>query len=100
MEQEAFLRKLRDIKANLRRLTEQYTVLRKHLSLKEAENESLKKEIVLKEAMLNDFKNSQKISNIVSELSSKAPDSAELKLRINGFIREIDRCIAHLEQSL
>ena len=94
------MHKLRELKAHILRLTEQCSDLQGRLVFKESENEMLKKELVLKESALADFRNSQKISNIVNELSSKTSDTAELKLRINGFIREIDRCIAHLEQSL
>lgn len=100
MEQAELLAKLRTMKAQILRLTEQYELLEKAFAVKESEIELLRKEIVQKDAALEDFRNSRKISNIVNELSNKTPDAAELKLKINGYIREIDRCIAHLEQSL
>ena len=69
------------------------------------ENQLLQKEIVtLKKTLSNrdkrfsNFKNQQKLSNIASSIVGKEGNSADLKRKINEYIKEIDRCIIHLKQ--
>jgi uncharacterized small protein (DUF1192 family) len=58
----------------------------------------LKEELVKKDEQFTNFQNQQKLSNIASSVVGKEGNSAELKQRINEYIKEIDKCIIHLKQ--
>ena len=84
----------------LERLTAQ--VLRK-LQQVEQENDALKRELAdredlvrQKEESLEHFKNQIKISKIVNNIPVESKASAELKDRINNYIKEIDKIVDYL----
>ena len=60
-----------------------------------AENNFLKEEVKRKEEELNNFQNKFKISKIVGHVAVNG-GTAELKNKINEYIKEIDKCITHL----
>lgn len=62
------------------------------------ENEKLVAENKFKEEQIKNFQNRIKISKIVDYMSAEGEKSAELKTKINEYIKEIDRCIAHLSK--
>ncbi|WP_186758442.1 hypothetical protein [Echinicola salinicaeni] len=87
---------------NLRQLTNK--VMRKIEQL-EQENQSLKDElgglkaeVDEKEAALDHFKNQIKISKIVNNIPVENIASAELRNRINNYIKEIDKIITYLSE--
>jgi predicted nuclease with TOPRIM domain len=51
------------------------------------------------ESQQNNFNNPLKISKIVSLISADSSETAELKARIDEYIQELNKCIAHLSQS-
>lgn len=59
-------------------------------------NNSLKEEVEGLKAKLTDFQNQYKIAKIVSSTTVEKDESVELKNKLNEYIKEIDRCIAHL----
>ena len=63
------------------------------------ENENLKASLKQKEANLSDFQNQMKISRIVESMVVDGSSAAELKEVINDYIKEIDKCIAHLGEA-
>lgn len=81
-------------------------LVKEHKSLKE-ENQFLKNEnrqvkgvLHEKEEQINSFKNQIKITKIVDNIAvdKDQESAAELKLKINEYIKEIDKCIAHLSE--
>ena len=71
----------------------------------EKENEELHKELLEsqqtireKEDALENFKNQIKISKIVSNIPVENNASAELRGRIDNYIKEIDKIITHLSE--
>lgn len=62
----------------------------------EAQNHSLKGEVEGLKAKLTDFQNQYKIAKIVSSTTVEKDESVELKNKLNEYIKEIDRCIAHM----
>ena len=46
------------------------------------------------------FKNQDKIAKIVSSISAGDKSTTELKLKINEYIKEIEKCIAYLSEEL
>lgn len=62
----------------------------------EAQNHLLKGEVEVLKAKLTDFQNQYKIAKIVSSTTVEKDESVELKNKLNEYIKEIDRCIAHM----
>ncbi|MFA0962632.1 hypothetical protein AB9P05_12595 [Roseivirga sp. BDSF3-8] len=59
------------------------------------ENSDLKENLSQKEKQIAHFKNQMKISKIVQH-AAVTNDTAGLKDQIDEYIREIDKCIAHI----
>lgn len=49
-----------------------------------------------KDSEIKNFQNQDNISKIVNTIAAEPANSTELKLKINEYIREIDKCIAYL----
>lgn len=49
-----------------------------------------------KDNEIKNFQNQDNISKIVNTIAAESANSTELKLKINEYIREIDKCIAYL----
>jgi CII-binding regulator of phage lambda lysogenization HflD len=71
----------------------------------EQDNHALKEELFVlknkleeKEQMLEDFKNQIKIAKLVNSLPVEDLESAELREKINNYIKEIDNIIAYLSE--
>jgi regulator of replication initiation timing len=60
------------------------------------ENKGLQSQIEELTTQLNDFQNQDKITKIVSSNTVEKEEATELKYKLNEYIKEIDRCIAHL----
>lgn len=58
----------------------------------------LQQELQEKEASLDHFKNQIKISKIVNNIPVENIASAELRNRIDNYIKEIDKIITHLSE--
>jgi uncharacterized protein involved in exopolysaccharide biosynthesis len=71
----------------------------------EQENQSLKEDLFSirtkledKERSLEDFKNQIKIAKLVNSIPVEDMESAELREKINNYIKEIDNIIAYLSE--
>ncbi len=79
-------------------------LLNDHKALKEenqflkGENIDLKERVKAKEEHLNNFQNKIKISKLVGSMAVENEDAVELKQMVNNYIKEIDKCIAHLSE--
>ena len=60
------------------------------------ENLLLKKQMESQNEELKSFKNREKISKIVEGVTGSNEKGAQLKQKINEYIKEIDKCIAYL----
>ena len=77
-------------------LVEKYRQVSAKCSSLEEKNQYLQSEIEQKEEQLRNFYNQDKITKIVSSIADDSLSKSELKIKINEFIREIDKCIATL----
>ena len=64
----------------------------------QSENLRLKNQIVQKEEEVRNFQNQEKISKIVTSIADDTYRKTELKLKINEYIKEIDKCIAFIKE--
>ncbi|MFZ6001483.1 MAG: hypothetical protein ACOYW3_13315 [Bacteroidota bacterium] len=93
------------LKTNLNGLERKILVLlNEHKSLKDEvrslklENHELKGSLKVRDEQLANFKNQIKITKIVDNLNPEEGTSSELKRKVDEYIREIDKCIAHLSR--
>ncbi|MTI19863.1 hypothetical protein E1176_02390 [Fulvivirga sp. RKSG066] len=62
------------------------------------ENADLKASLNKKDEQIGNFQNKIKISKIVNEIDTEDGNASELKRKIDDYIKEIDKCIAHLSK--
>ena len=93
------------LKTNLHGLERKILVLiNEHKSTKEElrslkrENQSLKEAIRTRDEQISGFHNQLKITKIVDSLGPEDGSVSELKKKVDDYIREIDKCIAHLSR--
>jgi len=93
------------LKSNLSGLERKLVVLlNEHKNLKEelkglkAENQELKSAIKARDEQIAGFHNHLKITKIVDNLNPEDGSVLELKKKVDEYIREIDKCIAHLSR--
>jgi|TARA_R110000737_G_scaffold343685_1_gene369922 chromosome segregation ATPase len=89
---------LNSLERKISLLLNEYKNLKKELDHTKTENEELRSVLSSKEHQISDFQNKFKISKIADSLALSGDDSTELKQVLNEYIKEIDRCIAHLSQ--
>ena len=93
------------LKTNLDGLERKILVLiNEHKNLKEevrglkSENHNLKGAIKARDEQIASFHNQLKITKIVDNLNPEDGSVLELKRKVDEYIREIDKCIAHLSR--
>jgi hypothetical protein len=93
------------LKSNLSGLERKILVLvNEHKSLKEelralkVENQELKASMRSRDEQISSFHNQLKITKIVDNLHPEDGSVSELKKKVDDYIREIDKCIAHLSR--
>jgi chromosome segregation ATPase len=93
------------LKANLSGLERKILVLvNEHKNLKEElkglkrENQELKTAVRIRDEQIAGFHNQLKITKIVDSINPEDGSVSELKKKVDDYIREIDKCIAHLSR--
>jgi hypothetical protein len=93
------------LKTNLSGLERKILVLvNEHKNLKEelkglkSENQELKTAIRARDEQIASFHNQLKITKIVDSINPEDGSVSELKRKVDDYIREIDKCIAHLSR--
>ena len=90
------LEQLGRIESKLNRLVSRYNLMQGALEKAQEEIRELHLVIVQKETEIKNFQNRDNITKIVDTIAADAANATELKLKINEYIREIDKCIAYL----
>ena len=90
------LDQLRSVEAKVSKLIARYQGLQRELANAKAEITRLQTELGEKEQEIKNFQNQENIGKIVNTIAADAANATELKLKINEYIREIDKCIAYL----
>jgi len=86
------------LERKLKLLLSEHNALKKENEFLKNENDDLKLSLKSKDDHLNNFQNQIKISKLAGSMAVENEDTAELKLMINNYIKEIDKCIAHLSE--
>ena len=90
------LDQLRSVEANVSKLIARYQGLQRELGSAQAEIKRLEAALGEKEQEIKNFQTQENIGKIVNTIAADAANATELKLKINEYIREIDKCIAYL----
>jgi len=98
MPSEKLYREFQDLERKIHLVLDENKRLKDELKQSESENQILKTKMDSQQANLNSFQNQIKMSKIVDDMVVNGEDSAKLKAQIDGYIKEIDKCIAHLAE--
>jgi hypothetical protein len=96
MEKDQLIKELTLLERKIKLFLNEHRSIQEELRILKAENSKLKSTISLKEQLISDFQNQNKISTIVDNIATGGEDATELKQYINDYIKEIDQCIAQL----
>jgi len=88
--------KLQSLESNLKKLIQSRKSDQEVNVQLQQKNTQLQLEVETLRGQLTDFQNQYKIAKIVSSTTVEKEESTELKNKLNDYIKEIDRCIAHL----
>ncbi|MFT4833343.1 MAG: chaperonin cofactor prefoldin [Marinoscillum sp.] len=90
---------INNLERKIKLLLNEYTQMRSELERIGVENAQLKAQTNSQEASLESFQNQTKISKIVGSMAVGESDAGELKEVLDEYIKEIDKCIAHLSEA-
>ena len=96
MEKDQLINELTLLERKVKLLLSEHKSMKDEASQLKMENDQLKSNVKIKEEQISDFQNQNKISTIVDNVVAGGEDATDLKQYLNEYIREIDKCIAHL----
>jgi len=98
MEQEVLKTNLNGLERKLVVLLNEHKNLKLEVNGLKSENADLKQHLRQREEQLGGFKNQIKITKIVDNIHPEDGSISELRKTVDDYIREIDKCIAHLSR--
>ena len=98
MDQEALKTSLNGLERKIVVLLNEHKSLRDEIRGLKLENQELKDNLRARDEQLHNFKNQIKITKIVDQINPEDGSATELKRKVEEYIREIDKCIAHLSR--
>jgi regulator of replication initiation timing len=98
MDQEALKSSLNGLERKLLVLLNEHKTLKDELRSLKLENHELKADVKKRDEQLSHFKNQIKITKIVDHINPEDGSISELKRKVDEYIREIDKCIAHVSR--
>lgn len=91
-------KKIELLENNLKKLIIEYKHIKTELNELKIENDNLKSYSEKQNKKLKDFQYQGKIHSIVTNITAANKNTKNLKLKINEYIKEIDRCIVSLTE--
>ena len=98
MPSETLYRELQHLERKIQLVLNENKRLKDEISQSKFENKRLNKQMESQSANLSTVQNQMKVNKIVNSTGVSAGDSAQLKEVIDGYVKEIDKCIAHLAE--
>lgn len=95
---EKLYREFQNLERKIQMLLNENKRLKEELGNQESENQILKSRMESQQENLSSFQNQMKMNKVVNNMIVGEEDSAQLKAQIDGYIKEIDKCIAHLAE--
>ena len=98
MDQEVLKSNLSGLERKLMVLVNEHKTMKDEIKALKLENQELKSAVKVRDEQLSGFHNQLKITKIVDNLHPEDGSVSELKRKVDDYIREIDKCIAHLSR--
>lgn len=98
MKRDRLNNELQTLELKIRLLMSQYSQEKKSNADLLNKNIELKNLLDAKEQQIRDFQNKIKISSIVDSISVGESEAAEVKIKIDDYIKDIDKCINQLSK--
>ena len=98
MDQDALKSNLNGLERRILMLINEHKNLREEVKSLKVENQALRQSVQNRDNQLESFKNQIKITKIVDRIHLDNGEAAELKKKVDEYIREIDKCIANIGQ--
>lgn len=98
MDQELLNTNLNGLERKILVLINEHKALKDEVRSLKLENHDLKSSLKGRDDQLSNFKNQIKITKIVDNINPEDGSVTELKKKVDEYIREIDKCIAHLSR--
>ncbi len=98
MDQEVLKTNLSGLERKLLVLVNEHKNLKEEVKALKIENHELKTSVKTRDEQIFGFQNQLKITKIVDNLHPENGSVSELKKKVDEYIREIDKCIAHLSR--
>lgn len=95
---DTLVQQLQNIKAKVEKLAAANDMLKNENERLKKENEKVVETLEIQKNTIKDLEEYNKIIKIAGGLNLSKTDVREVKLKINEYIREIDRCIARLSE--
>jgi len=99
MSREALYKEITNLERKVNLLIAEHSRLKEQIDHKDQENEVLQTKLNTHEAKLSSFQSKQTSGNIVGNTAVGKEDAEEMKKVLDGYINEIDKCIAHLGET-
>lgn len=97
-ENDALKDKVEALERKLLKLVKEHRSLKEELSQVQQEKKQLEEYVEKQKEELKNFQNKFKISKIVSTIATESHNTGRIRSIIDEYIREIDKCIAHLSE--
>lgn len=98
MDQEALKTNLNGLERKILVLLNDHKSSKDEVKRLKLENAELRADLNRRDDQLSNFKNQIKITKIVDHINPEDGSVSELKRKVDEYIREIDKCIAHLSR--
>lgn len=98
MPNDLLYREFQQLERRIKMLLNENRQLKEKLISSENQNQNLKSQIGSQQDSLEDFRNQMKMSKIVNSITISEGESAQLKNTLDQYIKEVDKCIAHLAE--
>ena len=98
MDQELLKTNLNGLERKILVLINEHKNLKEELKSLKTENQELKTAVRVRDEQIAGFHNQLKITKIVDSINPEDGSVTELKKKVDDYIREIDKCIAHLSR--
>ena len=98
MDQEALKANLNGLERKIMLLLSDQKSLKDEIRTIKLENHELRTDLRKRDEQLANFKNQIKITKIVDYINPEDESISELKRKVDEYIREIDKCIAHVSR--
>ncbi len=98
MDQDALKTNLNGLERKIMMLLNDHKSLKDEIRTIKLENHELRTDLRKRDEQMSNFKNQIKITKIVDYINPEDESISELKRKVEEYIREIDKCIAHVSR--